>query len=146
MMEMEALQYKGFRNLKNEKGEVTGFQVAIRFVAYRGPWLSQFRFAYVKVDDVEYGPKDCTFLIKGIEYTYDEILKPESWRVKVQLTEPIYIHIKKPGGLETGSHHVSVAFSEIASYIPERMDDINSEMAQRRYANDPAYNRDMIIV
>ena len=49
MLEMEALQYKGFRNLK-KNDETVGFQVGIRFVAYRGPWLSQFRFKYVKVD------------------------------------------------------------------------------------------------
>ena len=129
MMEIEALQYKGFRNLKNENGDVTGFQVGIRFVAYRGPWLSQFRFGYVKVDDVKYGPEDCTFLIRGAEYTYDEILRPESWRVKVQLNEPIYIHVKKEGGLSIGSLRVSVLFSETASYIPECMDAIKSEFA-----------------
>jgi hypothetical protein len=146
MMEIEALQYKGFRNLKNENGDVWGFQVGIRFVAYRGPWLSQFRFAYVKVDDVEYGPDVCTFFVNGVEYTYAEMLKPENWRVKVQMQAPIYIHVKKEGGLAMGCHRVSVKFSEIASYIPERMDDINSEMFEMMHGNDPAYNRDMIIV
>ena len=146
MMEIEALQYKGFRNLKDDNGNVTGFQVGIRFVAYRGPWLSQFRFGFVEVDGEKYGPDVCTFLIRGIEYTYDEILKPESWRVKVLTSEPIYIHVKKPGGLSMGTHHVFVLFSEIASYIPERMDDINNEMNISRHKNDPAFTRDMIIV
>ena len=71
MLELEAVQYKGFRNLYDEDGKAWGFQVGIRFVAYRGPWLSQFRFGDVTVDGEVFGPDLCTFTVGGIEYTYD---------------------------------------------------------------------------
>ena len=139
MLEMEAVQYKGFRNLY-ENGEAVGFQVGIRFVAYRGPWLSQFRFKHVKVDDEVFGADVCTFVVGGIEYTYDEMASLN--RVKWPLKEAVYVRVKKPGGLAQGSHKVQVIFWEIASYIPERMDEMSGEM----HNEDPAYNREMIIV
>ncbi len=138
MLEMEAIQYKGFRNIQKD-GETVGFQVGIRFVTYRGPWLSQFRFKHVKVDDEIFGPEDCTFLLNGIEYTYDEML--EDWRVKWHLQDVCYIRVKKPGGLASGSHHVDVIFWEIASYLPPRLDTVKEDLVE-----DPSTARDMIIV
>jgi len=122
MLEMEAIQYKGFRNLYNEAGEAVGFQVAIRFVAYRGPWLSQFRFGFVEVDGERFGPDKCTFIINGVEYTYDEMAT--LGRVKWPLKEACTILVKKPGGLAQGLHKVVIPFKEVASYIPARMDDL----------------------
>ena len=121
MLEINAVQYKGFRNLYKD-GEAIGFQVGIRFVAYRGPWLSQFRFGNITVDGVEYGPDKCTFVVSGVEYTYDEMLK--LGRVKWPLKEAIMVRVHKPGGLATGNHKVSATFKEIASYIPPKLDEM----------------------
>lgn len=141
MLEMEAIQYKGFRNIK-KNGEVTGFQVGIRFVAYRGPWLSQFRFKYVKVDGEKFGPDACTFLLHGIEYTYEEML--QDWHVKWNLQDVCYIHVRKPGGLESGNHRVQVIFKEIASYLPPRVDTV-LDMTED-FPEDEKNTREMIIV
>ncbi len=141
MLEMEAIQYKGFRNIK-ENDEVTGFQVGIRFVAYRGPWLSQFRFKYVKVDGEKFGPDKCTFFLHGVEYTYEEML--QDWRVKWNLQDVCYIHVKKPGGLSSGNHKVQVVYREIASYLPPRIDSEWEETEE--IPENPSNTREMIIV
>ena len=141
MLEMEAIQYKGFRNIiKND--EIVGFQVGIRFVAYRGPWLSQFRFKYIKVDGEKFGPEDCTFTLHGVEYTYDEML--QDWHVKWNLQDVCYIHVKKPGGLTSGNHKVQVAFFEIASYRPPVFDELR--MKNDDDPETPENTREMIIV
>ncbi len=140
MLEMEAIQYKGFRNLKKDN-EVTGFQVGIRFVAYRGPWLSQFRFKHIKVDGVEYGPDACTFCLHGVEYTYEEML--QDWHVKWNLQDVCYIRVRKPGGLPSGNHRVQVVFWEIASYIPPFLDELRMH---QDVPEDENNTREMIIV
>lgn len=137
MLEMEAVQYKGFRNLYNENGEATGFQVCIRFVGYRGPWLSQFRFKNITVDDEVFGPEVCTFTHGGIEYTYEEMLA--AGFVKWQLNDVGIVKVKRPGGLSQGSHMVSAEFSEIASYLPPFLD-------ERGGYTHPVEKREMIIV
>ena len=77
---------------------------------------------------------------------YEEMLKPENWRVKVLIDQPIYIHVKKPGGLAMGSHQVSVLFKEVASYVPARMDEIDEANFFRMPGSETSYSRKMIIV
>ena len=144
MLELEALQYKGFRNLYNDAGEAIGFQVGIRFVAYRGPWLSQFRFDNVTVDGERFGADKCTFLISGVEYTYDEMLK--LGRVKWPLKEAIMIRVQKPGGLAQGNHTVSALYKEVASYVPARMDEIDPDRPVFGHSEATGFTRDFIIV
>jgi hypothetical protein len=119
MLEREVIQHKGFRNIV-EDGKVVGFQVGIRQNVYRGTWLSQFRFDHLTVDGEKYGPEDVTFLISGIEYTYDEMADKD--RIKWPRDEVAYIRVRKEGGLGTGAHTVSVNFWQIRSYLPVRMD------------------------
>ncbi|MDE6998361.1 MAG: D-mannonate dehydratase [Oscillospiraceae bacterium] len=137
MLEMEAVQYKGFRNLYDENGEAVGFQVCIRFSAYRGPWLSQFRFRNITVDGEVFGPEVCTFTHSGIEYTYEEMLN--AGFVKWQLDDVGIVKVRKPGGLSQGSHTVSADFSEIASYLPPFLDEMGG------YGH-PVVPRELIIV
>ena len=144
MLEYEGVQYKGFRNLYNEAGEAIGFQVCIRFVAYRGPWLSQFRFGNVEVDGEKFGPDKCTFIINGVEYTYDEMAT--LGRVKWPLKEACIIRVQKPGGLAQGSHRVSVLYTEVASYVPARMDEIPEDGKMFGHSEAQGFVRDMIIV
>ena len=144
MLELEAIQYKGFRNLYNNAGETIGFQVPIRFVAYRGPWLSQFRFAYIEVDGVKYRSDVCTFVISGVEYTYEETFN--LGRVKWPLKEAVVVRISKPGGLAQGMHTVSARFEEIASYIPFRGDEIDENAPQHGHSEATGFTRSMLIV
>ena len=146
MLELEAVQYKGFRNLYNDDGEAIGFQVGIRFVAYRGPWLSQFRFGNITVDGEKFGADKCTFVIGGVEYTYDEML--QLGRVKWPLKEAMTIKVKKPGGLAQGNHTVSVLYGEVASYIPGDAGelDVTRPAGGHGHSEEFGFVREMIIV
>ena len=139
MLEKEVIQQKGFRNIV-EEGKVVGFQVGIRQKVYRGTWLSQFRFDNLTVDGERFGPEDVTFLISGIEYTYDEMANKD--RLMWPRDEAAYIRVRKEGGLSTGYHTVHVNFWEIRSYLPPRMDDANRE----RNEKDPKMTRELILV
>lgn len=144
MLEMEALQYKGFRNLYNDAGEAIGFQVGIRFVNYRGPWLSQFRFDNVTVDGERFGADKCSFVVGGIEYTYEEMLK--DGRAKWPLNEAVMIRVQKPGGLASGNHVVSAYYKEIASYLPPRLDAMDPSRPLGGHEENTGYTREFIIV
>ncbi len=144
MLEYEGVQYKGFRNLYNEDGEAIGFQVGIRLIAYRGAWLSQFRFAYVEVDGEKFRADKCTFVVSGVEYTYEETFN--LGRVKWPLDEAMIIRVQKPGGLSQGSHTVSALYSEIASYGPGDWGEIDENNRRRGHSESFGYTREMIIV
>ena len=144
MLEYEGVQYKGFRNLYNEDGEAIGFQVGIRLISYRGSWLSQFRFAYVEVDGEKYRADRCTFVVSGVEYTYEETFT--LGRVKWPLDEAMIIRVKKPGGLSQGNHKVSALYSEIASYGPGDWGEIDEDRPRMGHSESFGYTRDMIIV
>ncbi len=139
MLEKEAIQHKGFRNIVKD-GKVIGFQVGIRQKIYRGTWLSQFRFDNLTVDGEKFGPKDVTFLIAGIEYTYDEMADKD--RLMWPAEEPAYIRVRKEGGLATGAHAVHVNFWAIRSYMPARFEQSSCE----RNENNPQMTRELIMV
>lgn len=139
MLENEIIQHKGFRNIVKD-GKIIGFQVGIRQKVYRGTWLSQFRFDHLSVDGEKFGPNDVTFLIAGIEYTYDEMANKDS--IMWPIDEPAYIRVKKEGGLAMGAHTVHVNYWEIRSYLPARMDLANRE----RNETNPRMTRELIMV
>ena len=144
MLEYEGVQYKGFRNLYNEDGEAIGFQVGIRLITYRGAWLSQFRFAYVEVDGEKYRADRCTFVVSGVEYTYEETFT--LGRVKWPLDEAMIIRVQKPGGLAQGSHTVSALYGEVASYIPGDAGEIDETRTSHGHSEAIGFTREMIIV
>ena len=49
-MEKQVIQSVGFRNIKDEDGNVTGFQFKVRLPYYRGIFLSQIRPGTLYVD------------------------------------------------------------------------------------------------
>lgn len=139
MLEKEVIQHKGFRNIVKD-GKVVGFQVGIRQKVYRGTWLSQFRFDHISVDGEKFGPDKVTFLIAGIEYTYDEMATKD--RIMWPIKEPAYIRVMKEGGLSTGAHTVHVSYWEIRSYLAPRVDNTYIEKNE----NDPRMTRELIMV
>ena len=68
----------------------------------------------------------------------------QDWRVKWNLQDVCYIHVRKPGGLASGNHKVQVIFWEVASYIPPFLDEMR--MKQEDDPEDPSNTREMIIV
>ena len=81
-MEKQVIQSVGFRNIK-ENGEITGFQFKIRLPYYRGVYLSQLMPGTLYVDGEKFEKDQIIWVLKGEEYTLDEIaeLAPESLTV-----------------------------------------------------------------
>ncbi|MDR1851809.1 MAG: DUF6379 domain-containing protein [Propionibacteriaceae bacterium] len=119
MVEKEIVQARGFRNTRDAKGNVDGFQFRIKTGYYKGIWLSQFRVGDAKVDGETIAREDVIWEINGIEYTPDEMLLigDTYW----QVATPATVKIRRPGGLEQGYHTVGVSFGWYCNYqAPER--------------------------
>ena len=119
-------------------------RVTFPAVSGSGPWLSQFRFGNITVDGEKFGADKCTFVLGGVEYTYDEML--QLGRVKWPLKEACIVRVQKPGGLTQGRHTVSALFKEVASYVPARMDEIPEDGMMFGHSEAQGYTRTMIIV
>ena len=138
MLEKQEIQYRGFRNLYDEKGEACGFEFCLRSTYYRGVWLSQFRVGRVIVDGEEFLADSglVTWIIQGKEYTPAEMAKDNKdfWPMNQVAT----IRVKKPGGLSQGYHDVAVRWTWSSSYMPPEMetfDDSSEGRAMMRASN-----------
>ena len=114
MLEMEAVQQRGFRNVF-KGGQCTGFQIAYRSRYYRGIWLSLSKGFRVLVDGEQFPREAITITIAGTTYTQDHMTK--IGHVQWQKNEPAILTIAKPGGLKLGVHKVTVNWSHRVSYV-----------------------------
>lgn len=123
MLEKDCIQTRGFRNTLHD-GKVTGFQLNVRSLYYRGLWLSQLREATLMVDGESFAPDKIRWRINGKVYTKQEManLSGEHWCV----TDPATLLVEKPGGLEMGYHDVRFGFRFSSSYMPPAMDEVLS--------------------
>ena len=96
-MEKQVIQSVGFRNIKDENGNVTGFQFKVRLPYYRGIFLSQIRPG--------------TLFIDGEEMRTD-------FQTHWAVTCPAVLKVKKPGGLAQGYHDLKYGFCFTSSYMP----------------------------
>ena len=67
-MEKQVIQSVGFRNIKDENGNVTGFQFKVRLPYYRGIFLSQIRPGTLFVDGEKIEKDDIVWNIKGEDF------------------------------------------------------------------------------
>lgn len=95
-----------FKNVKNEKDQITGFQIGVRITYYRGVFLALIKNFEVTVDGVTYKKGDMTFTVNGHTYTFDEMIGKvdEHW----EFGDVAILTINKPDGLAKGEHDVTV--------------------------------------
>ena len=134
MLEKQCIQARGFRNTFKD-GEAVGFQMDVRSLYYRGLWLSQIRSMTLSVDGVEYDAGKVRWRLAGVTYTMDEMARESG--VHWGVTEPATLLVDKPGGLESGYHHVKFGFRFSSSYLPPFLDEVLSY---------PDHERDLILV
>ena len=131
MLEKQEIQYRGFRNLYDEKGEACGFEFCLRSTYYRGVWLSQLRVGRVIVDGEEFLADSglVTWIIQGKEYTPAEMAmdNKDFWHMNQVAT----IRVKKPGGLSQGYHDVAVRWTWSSSYMPPEMETFDDSVEGR---------------
>lgn len=121
MYEDYTIQQRGFHNTVDRNGNIDGFQFRMRTRYYKGLWLSQFRPGPAVVDGVEYPREALTWIINGVEYSADEMLREgyTYWQVDDCAT----VKIKKSGGLSSGYHEVSIKFGWICNYSDQSRED-----------------------
>ena len=116
MVERQVIQSVGFRNLKDEDGNVTGFQFRVKLPYYRGVFLSQIRPGTLFVDGEKFEKDQITWTIKGEEFTNEEMAG--DFHTHWDVTCPAVLKVKKPGGLKQGFHDLKYGFCFTSSYMP----------------------------
>ena len=114
MLEREAVQQRGFRNVYRNC-QIVGFQIAYRSGYYRGIWLSLSKGFSVLVDGEQFPRDAITVTIGGKTYTQDQMTTIGD--VHWSRTEPAILTIATPGGLKLGVHQVTVNWSHRTSYM-----------------------------
>lgn len=115
-MEKQVIQSVGFRNIKNENGEISGFQFKVRLPYYRGIFLSQIRPGTLFIDGERIEKENITWIIDGEAYTNDEMRN--NFQVHWAVTKPAVLKVKKAGGLAQGYHDLKYGFCFTSSYMP----------------------------
>ena len=106
-MEKQVIQSVGFRNTKDESGNITGFQFKVRLPYYRGIFLSQIRPG--------------TLFVDGEAYTNEEMRT--DFQTHWSVTSPAVLKVKKEGGLAQGFHDLKYGFCFTSSYMPPIIQD-----------------------
>ena len=107
-MEKQVIQSVGFRNTKDENGNVTGFQFKVRLPYYRGIFLSQIRPGTLYIDGEKIEKEDIIWNIKGEDFTNEEMAG--DFHTHWATTCPAVLKVKKPGGLAQGYHDLKYGF------------------------------------
>lgn len=115
-MEKQVIQSVGFRNTKNDKGEITGFQFKVRLPYYRGIFLSQIRPGTLFVDGKKIEKDNITWTIDGEEFTNEEMAV--DFHTHWSTTKPAVLKVNLPGGLAQGYHDLKYGFCFTSSYMP----------------------------
>ncbi len=120
-MEKQVIQSVGFRNIKDESGDISGFQFKVRLPYYRGIFLSQIRPGTLYVDGEKFTKDQITWVIQGEEYTNEEMRT--NFQVHWSVTKPAVLRVKKAGGLAQGYHDLKYGFCFTSSYMPPVIQD-----------------------
>jgi hypothetical protein len=118
MLEKDMIQSRGFRNV-SRNGQVTGFQVAVRTLYYRGIWASLLEGAEVTVDSEKFSREQAAWTIGNRTFTVAELANATN--VRWPFEQVAVLTLDKPGGLKPGLHEVEVAVIFRASYMPIEM-------------------------
>jgi hypothetical protein len=115
MLENHMIQQRGFKNV-SALGQVVGFQVRVRIVAYKGMWADIIGGAEIAVDGEAFTRNQITWTIGDHTFTQEELLT--NTNVHWQWTEPATLTVSKPGGLKPGNHNVKVSVSFLEGTTP----------------------------
>lgn len=146
MNEREYIQYRGFRNIYDASGNAAGFEFRVRLNYYRGVWLSQLRGGRVVVDGEVFPSQSgaVTWIFGGKEYTPQEMAKDN--KHFFEMTEPVTIRVKKPGGLAQGYHDIEFRYGYSSSYMPPVMDQFDEDVEVVTPFGSNTQRRRMLIV
>jgi hypothetical protein len=96
--------------------KVTGFEFEVRITSYRGLALSMVEGFDVSVDGESFPREQNIFVVRGREFTFDEMEKETETRW--EMGEKAVLQVPKPGGLSPGRHSIKVTEYLRISYVP----------------------------
>ena len=119
MLERSHIQTRGFRNVADKTGTVTGFQFDLRMPNYRGIAGSLIDGVEVSVDGRSWDADTPLWTLQGRTFTIDELRK--STDARWQLDELATITVPEPGGLAPGVHDIDVSIFIRRPYFPPQV-------------------------
>lgn len=100
-----------------EDGRIIGYEMQTYITYYRGIPLSMINHVKVAVDGVEVPREDIRFTPDRIDwFTQDEMETVGT--IKWEYGVPAVVRVLKEGGLEKGSHEVTLTVCTRTAYIP----------------------------
>lgn len=100
-----------------ENGKITGYEMETNITYYRGIPLSMVEYIRVWTDGDEASAEDIRISLDREDwFTLKEAETVTSY--KWEYGEPLYIRVKKEGGLPSGSHKVKLMVATRTAYIP----------------------------
>ncbi len=115
--DIAVLSNKGYQNLKNESGEVTGFEVYGRCYYYRGIPLCLVDDCFVVVDGVKYGTDKISFKVDGETFTFAQMATVQAFYWNYGYLAAIQVEL--PGGLdESVPHEITLDYTLRTYYLP----------------------------
>ncbi|MBD3943583.1 sugar phosphate isomerase/epimerase [Microbacterium sp. NEAU-LLC] len=117
LLERDILQSTGFRNIRDDRGSVTGFQLRLRMPSYRGMAASLIDGVAVRVGDLVAVPAEVPlWTLGGKTHTLQQLWDGDG--VRWPLEDAAVVTVPFPGGLPDGIHEVSIELRLRMSYIP----------------------------
>jgi hypothetical protein len=100
-----------------ENDQVTGFELQTHITYYRAIPLSMVNEIAVKVDGNQISQEDIRCSVDQTDwFTLSEMDTVTTY--KWEYGEPLYIRVKKEGGLAKGNHKVALKVATRTAYIP----------------------------
>ncbi len=117
MFEKYTLLSEGFKNVKDDNGQIIGFQVKTQIPYYRGIPLSMVEWIRLSVDGREVDQTNIRFSADGEDYfTLDEMTTVTS--IKWEFGQNATIFVEHPGGLSPGPHEIHLSQAIRNAYYP----------------------------
>jgi hypothetical protein len=119
-IDIQCLSSRGFKNLRNEKEEITGVEIYVRSFYYRGIPLCLVDDIEVRFDGVKYGVDKISFKVDGEVFGWDEMKTVTSFYWNYGYTATVIVDL--PGGLdENRKHEVYFRYAIRTYYLPFNM-------------------------
>lgn len=101
---------------RHEGNATTGFEFDVRLAYYRGLGLSMVEDLVVTVDGEAVSREAIRFELRGKSYSLDEL--ETEYEAVWEMGERAKLFVRKPGGLSTGEHTVTLTEQLRIAYLP----------------------------
>jgi hypothetical protein len=115
--DIQCLSSKGYKNRKNDKGEITGVELYARSSYYRGVPLCMVEEIEVKIDGVAYDTSKISFEINGEVFAFTQMATVTAFYWNYGHLATVIVDL--PGGLDEGKkHEVYFRYALRTYYLP----------------------------